>query len=100
MRAILGVNVNIAARRCRLRPCHPDLCEGKGGTVSARRTRITVTLTTFHLLIANAAVYEPPINVCFQGKSGHDADMAKSTRLTQIIADPTMFDCYANRRRS
>ena len=50
--------------------------------------------------IANAAVYELPINVCFQGKSGHDADMAKSTRLTQIIADPTMFDCYANRRRS
>jgi hypothetical protein len=44
--------------------------------------------------------HEPPINVCFQGKSGHDADMAKSTRLTQIIADPTMFDCYANRRRS
>src|SRR5664280_2001949 len=44
--------------------------------------------------------HEPPINVCFQGKSGHDADMAKSTRLTQIIADPMMFDCYANRRRS
>jgi hypothetical protein len=37
MRAILGVNVNIAARRCRLRPCHPDLCEGKGGTVSGCR---------------------------------------------------------------
>jgi hypothetical protein len=50
--------------------------------------------------MANAAAHEPPINVCFQGKSGHDADMAKSTRLTQIIADPTMFDCYANRRRS
>ena len=50
-------------------------------------------------LTARAAAHEPPI-VCFQGKSGHDADMAKSTRLTQIIADPTMFDCYANRRRS
>jgi hypothetical protein len=58
------------------------------------------TVTTLQRLIANAAAHEPPINVGFQGKSGHDADMAKSTRLTQIIADPTMFDCYANRRRS
>ena len=26
--ALLGVNVNAAARRCCVRPCHPDLCEG------------------------------------------------------------------------
>jgi hypothetical protein len=30
-----------------------------------------VTGTTFHVLIANAAAYEPTITVCFQGKSWH-----------------------------
>jgi hypothetical protein len=38
-----------------------------------------VTVTPFHLLIANAAAHEPLINVCFQRKSG-DFELSPSSR--------------------
>ena len=60
MRAILGVNVNIAARRCRLRPCHPDLCEGKGGAKSGRQTSNYRDGNNFsHLIAERTATFCP-----------------------------------------
>jgi hypothetical protein len=43
----------------------------KVGLSAGAKRRSRVTVTTFHLLIANATAHEPPIKVCFNGKSRH-----------------------------